>query len=92
MLDDALESLDLTVDITAQFTEAQHAERIADLLQQLKLRNELRRAVHASANEDIQNVLDGPQVLLDRRSDRLHQPGTRCRQCAARVLDLLVTR
>ena len=66
--DNRFEAIDLAVNITAQFAESQHTERVADLFQQFELRHKFRGLVHPRAHEDIENVLDLP------RSSRIAEP------------------
>ena len=86
------QAIDLAIDIAAQFTQAEHAQRVADLFQELELRHQLGRLVHAGANEDIQHVLHARQVLLDRRRNRLHQLDARRRQGLPGLFHLFVAR
>ena len=55
---DRAELLRLALDLRARSLEAEHAERVADLLEQLELRAELLDVLHARAHEDIEHVLD----------------------------------
>ena len=57
--------------LAAQLAQAQHAQRVADLAQQLHLRGELLRLAGAAAHEDVEHVLDlatGPRGSPRRRS------------------------
>ncbi len=92
VLDDRLEAVDLSVDIAAQFAQPEHAESVTDLLQELELRHEFGRLVHARADEDIQHVLHPSEIFLDRRRNGLHQLDARCRQGLPRMLHLLIAR
>ena len=75
----------------AQLAQAQHAQRIADLLQHLYLWHQLLGAVHAGAQVDIQHVLDPAQVLADGTGHGLHQPDAGRAQALPRHFDLGVT-
>ena len=83
---------DLGLHARALLTQAQHAQRVADLAQQFDLRRQLFGRRAAAAHEDVQHVLDLGQVLADRRGHRLHQLDGRRRQVLALLLDALVDR
>ena len=90
--DDVLEPGKFLLDVAAQLAEAEHAERVADLAQQLDLRAELCRLATATAYENIQRVLDLAEILADRRGNRLHQLDAGRRQRIALFLDRLIDR
>ena len=89
-LHDARQQLDLALHAVPERPQAQHAERVADLAQQLELRREFVDLGRAAADEDVQHVLDARQVLADRRRDRLHQPHAGRRQRLRRGVDAIV--
>ena len=89
---DRLQVAGLALHLVAQVAEAEHAERIGDLLQQLELRRQLVDLRAALAHEDVERVLHAAEVFLDRRGDRLHQLDGRRRQALARLLDVIVDR
>ena len=72
-MNDLRQRLDFILHALAQLSQTQHAERVADLFQQIELRQQLRALAAAAAHEDIEDILDLGQVLLDRRRDRAHQ-------------------
>ena len=76
----------------AQVPEAEHPERVADLLQQLDLRGKFLDTLHPGTHEDVQHVLHPPEVLADRLGDRLHELDARCREALARLLHLCIAR
>ena len=76
----------------AQLAQAQHAERVADLLQQRDLRHELLGLAAAAAHVDIQHILDLRQILADRRGHGVHQLDRGRGQILALLLDRLVHR
>ena len=78
------------LDNLPQVAQAQHAQGVADLLQQLHLRSQLLNAFHAGTHIDVQHVLDAGEVIPDRRGNRLHQLDGGCGEALARLLDLLV--
>ncbi len=88
----ALQVARLALHFVAQVAEAEHAERIGDLLQQLQLRSQLVDLRAALAHEDVERILHATQVFLDRRGDGLHQLDGRSRQAFARLFDAIVDR
>ena len=68
-----LESSDFGPHARAQGTQVEHAQRVADLAQQLHLRNQFRSVLRAFANEDIQHVFDAREVFADSGTHRTHQ-------------------
>ena len=89
---DAPEATDFPVDVAAQLPEPEYPQRVTDLFQQLELRHEFGRLVHARADEDVEDVLDAAQVLANRRADSPHESCARRRQRFAGIFDLLVAR
>src|SRR5690606_28999614 len=71
--DDLPEPFGFRLHVGAQLTEAEHAERVSDLPQQLHLRSELLRLAAASAHEDIEDILDLAEILADCSRHRLHE-------------------
>ena len=92
LFDDRLEPVDLTIDIRAQSAQPEHAECIADPLEEFELGHEIRRLVHAGADKNVEHVLNPAQIFLDRRGNRLHQLDAGRRQGLARKFNLLVAR
>ncbi len=90
--DQGLEPTDFRFDVTAQLTETQHPERVADLLEQIELRHEFRWFFHAGANVNVEHVFDTRKIFLDRRGNRLHELYTWRGQTFPGVLDLLIAR
>ncbi len=89
--DDVGEARQLALHLFAHRSQAEHRERVADLLQHVDLRREFLRRP-ALARVEIERVLDAAEVLLDRRGDRAHQAHRRRRQRFAFLLDRLVDR
>ena len=90
--DDRLQVARLALHFVAQLAEAEHAERVADLLQQLQLRRQLVDLRAALAHEDVQRILHAAEVFLDRGGHGLHELDRRRRQAFARLLDVIVDR
>src|SRR6185312_2606322 len=87
-----LQLLGLRLHRGAQGSEAEHAERVADLAQQVHLRPQLLRLARAAAHEDIEDILDLREVLADRRRNGLHELDARRREALALLLDALIDR
>ena len=84
--DDVGQARQLALDLLAHGAEAQHRERVADLLEQVDLRGELLGRA-ALARVEVERVLDAAEVLLDRGSHRAHEPHRRRRQRFTLLLD-----
>ena len=89
--DDVGQARQLALDLLAHGAEAQHRERVADLLEQVHLRGELLGRA-ALARVEVERVLDAAEVLLDRGSHRAHEPHRRSRKRFTLLLDGLVER
>src|SRR5450432_183823 len=75
----------LVLDALPQLTESQHAESVADFLEQFELRGELFASAAASAHEYIEDILDLGQIFLDGSGNRAHQFHARRRQALTLV-------
>ncbi len=91
-VDDPVQRFDLALDPVTQRAEAEHAERVADLAQQLELRQQFLHLRRALAHEDVEHVLDAGEVLTNRGCDGLHEAHARRRQGLACLVQLLVDR
>ncbi len=90
VFDDIGELRDFLLHALPQFTESEHAQRVADLFQQFELRNQLVAAAAAAPHENIQDVLDLRQILFDRGRDRAHQFDAGSRQTLPLLLDGII--
>ena len=75
-----------------QSRQAEHPKRVADLFQKIQLRHQIIGLLHAGSHENIENVFDTQQVVLDGRTNRLHQLDTRSRQAIPCALYLVLGR
>jgi len=89
--DDVGEARKLALDLLAYRAEAQHRERVADLLEEIDLRREL-LGRPAFSRVEVERVLDAAEVLLDRSGDRAHEADGRRGKRLALLLDRLVDR
>ena len=89
---DALQPADLRHDSGPEIPQAEHAERVRDLLEHLELGLELLHRLHARAHVDVEHVLDARQVLLDGSRDGFHQLDAGGREALASAFDLVVCR
>jgi hypothetical protein len=86
--DDRGELLRLALNLRAGSLEAEHAERVADLLQHVELSGELVDRLHARAHEDVERVFDLSQVFLDGFRNGAHELDAGTGEPLARLLDL----
>ncbi len=89
---DLLQPVGFALDIAAQLAQTQHAQRVADLAQQIDLGGQLLRLTRPAAHEDVQDVLDLGQVLANGYCHGLHELHARRRQILALLLDALIDR
>ncbi len=71
--DDLRQRLNFILHPLAQLSQAEHAQRVADFLQQLQLRNQFGALAAAPAHEDVEHILHLRQVFLDGGRHGAHQ-------------------
>ena len=82
----------LFADDLARHAEAEHAERVADAVEDFGLARQIGRVRVLAAQEDVERFLDAQQVFLDRDRHRVEQVAVVARHRALRVLQLLLRR
>ena len=84
-IDDALHRQALLIDDTARHGKTEHAEGVADTIEDLDLRREVRDVGCGLAQEQVERVLHAQQVVLDCHRDGVEQRAVVARHGATRV-------
>ncbi len=82
----------LFADDFARHAETEHAERVADAIEDFGLAREIGRIRIARAQENIERFLDAQQIFLDRDRNRVQKIAVVARHRALRVLQFFLRR
>ena len=76
-IDNGLQFVAFGLNNFAELSQAEHAHRVTDFLQQFDLGEQLFDVLHAGPNVDVQNILDTGEIVANCLRNRLHQSRTR---------------